>query len=104
MEKRDVKRELNVLPRGRPLLLGSLGQMVQRFLLATRSKGGLISSAIAIATAKALITRYPEYDLGHIDLDSSSWAKNFFKRMGFVKRMSTTGRLKYPREQRETPS
>ena len=53
-EKRDVKRELNVLPRGRPLLLGSLDRIVQRFLLATRSKGGPISSAIAIATAKAL--------------------------------------------------
>ena len=95
-EKRDVKRELNVLLRGRPLLLGSLDQMVQRFLLATRSKGGLISSAIAIATAKALITRCPEYDLGHKDLDSSSWAKSLFKRMGFVKRMSTTGKVEIP--------
>ena len=95
-EKRDVKRELNVLPRGHPLLLGSLDQMVQRFLLATRSKGGLISSAIDIATAKALITRYPEYDLDHIDLDSSSWAKSLFKRMGFVKRMSTTGKVEIP--------
>ena len=95
-EKRDANRELNVLPRGRPLLLGSLDQMVQRFLLATRSKGGLISSTVAIATAKALMARYPEYNLGHIDLDSSSWTKSLFKRMGFVKRMSTTGKVEIP--------
>ena len=70
--------------------------MVQGFLLATWSKGGLISSAIVIATAKTLITRYPEYDLGYIDLDSSSWAKSLFKRMSFVKRMSTTGKVEIP--------
>ena len=33
---RDVNRNLSVLPRGRPLLLGSLDQMVQRFLLFLR--------------------------------------------------------------------
>ena len=77
-------------------MLGSLDEIVQRYLLATRSKEELISSAIAIATAKALITRYPGYNLGHIDLDSSSWAISLFKRMGFVKRMSTTGKVEIP--------
>ena len=33
-EKRPIAPNLNVLPRGRPLLLGSLDQMVQKFLLA----------------------------------------------------------------------
>ena len=80
---------MKCFPRGLPLLLGSLDEMIQQYLLATRSKGRLISSAIAIA----LIARYPEYNLGHIDLDSSSWAKSLFKRMGFVKRMSTTGKV-----------
>ena len=51
-EKHEVKRELNVSPRGSPLLLCSLDQMVQRFLLATRSKGALISSAIALQLQK----------------------------------------------------
>ena len=83
-ENREIKSALKCLHLGRPLLLGSLNEIVQRYLLATRSKGGLISSAIAIATVKALITRYPEYNLGHKDLDSSSWAKSLFKRMGFV--------------------
>ena len=52
---RDVNRNFSVLPRGRPLLLGSLDQMVQRFLPSLRRTGGFVSSAIAISAAKALI-------------------------------------------------
>ena len=74
--------------------------MVQRYLFATRSKGGLISSAIAIVTAKALIARYPEYN--HGDLDSSSWAKSLFKRMAFVKRMSKNGKVEIPEGAKKT--
>ena len=36
-DKRDPQKEPVPLPRGRPLLLCSLDQMVQRFLLALRS-------------------------------------------------------------------
>ena len=54
-EKRPIAPNLNVLPRGRPLLLGSLDQVVQKFLLALRSRGGLITSVIAVFVAKALI-------------------------------------------------
>ena len=43
-----------------------------------------------------MIARYPEYNLGHIDLDSSTWAKSLFKRMGFVKRMSTARKVEIP--------
>ena len=75
--------------------------MVQRYLLATRSKGGTISSVIAIATAKALIARYPEYNLGHLDLDISSWAERLFKGMGFVKQMSTTEKVEIPEGAKE---
>ena len=67
---RDVKRNLSVLPRGRPLLLGSLDLMVQRFLLFFRRIGGPVSSAVAISAAKALIARNSQYNLRHIDLDS----------------------------------
>ena len=58
-EKRSIAPNLNVLPRGRPLLLGSLDQMVQKFLLALQSGGGLITSVIAVSVAKALIARNP---------------------------------------------
>ena len=54
-EKRPTAPNLNVLPRGRPLLLGSLDQVIQKFLLALRSRGGLITSVIAVFVAKALI-------------------------------------------------
>ena len=70
-EKRPIAPNLNVLPRGRPLLFGSLDQMVQKLLLALRSRG-LITSVIAAYVAKALIARNPHLRLDHIDLDSSS--------------------------------
>ena len=88
---RDVNRNLSVLPRRRPLLLGSLDQMVQRFLLSLRRTGGLVSSAITISVAKALIAQNRQYNLSHIDLDSSHWAQTLFRRMGFKNRMQTTG-------------
>ena len=90
---RDVNRNLSVLPRGRPLLLGSLDQMVQRFLLSLQRTGGLVSSAVATSTAKALIAQNPQYNLSHIDLDSSHWARSLFRRMSFKNRMRTTGKV-----------
>ena len=64
----DFNRNLSVLPCGRPLLLGSLNQMVQRFLLSLWSTGGLVSSAVTISATKAVIARNPQYNLSHIDL------------------------------------
>ena len=93
---RDVNRNLSVLPRGRQLLLGSLDQMVQRFLLPLRRTGGLVSSAITISAAKALIVQNPQYNLSHIDLDSSYWVQSLFRRMGFKKQMQTMGKVEIP--------
>ena len=67
--------------------------MVQRCLLALRSQGGVVSRTIAIATARALIARNPQYNLGHVKIDSSL-AQSLFRRMGFKRRMRTTGKLK----------
>ena len=83
---------------GTALFAGFIDEMIKRYLLPTRSKGGLISPAIVIPTAKALIDRCPEYNLGDTDLDSSSWSKSLFKWMGFVKRMSTSGKVEIPEE------
>ena len=93
---RVVNRNLSVLPRGRPLLLGSLDQMVQKFLLSPRRTDGLVSSAVATFAAKALITQNPQYNLSYIDLDSSHWAQSLFRRMAFKKRMQTTGKVEIP--------
>ena len=100
-EKRPIAPNLNVLQRGRPLLLGSLDQMVQKFLLVLRSRDGLITSVIAISVAKALIARNTHLVSDHIDLDSSSWVKSLFRRMSFKKRMKTTGKIEIPDREKE---
>ena len=75
----EVSKGLKILPRGRPLLLGSLDKMVQKFL----------------SSAKALIARNPQLNLNHIDLDFSYWAQSLFRRIGF-KRLRTTGKVEIP--------
>ena len=64
--------------------------------MATRNSNGLVSRTIAIAAAKALLARKPQYNLNHIDLASSAWAKRLFKGMGLAKRMSTTAKTEMP--------
>ena len=77
-------------------MLGSLDEMVQKYLRAYRSRGGPVNLIIAVSVAKVLIARNPQLNLEHIDLDSSSWAKSLFKRMGFARRMKTTGKVQIP--------
>ena len=48
--------------------MDSLDQMVQRCLLALRTRGGVVSRTIAIVTARALIARIPQYNLGHVKM------------------------------------
>ena len=91
-KKCDPKKALAVMPRGRSLLLGPLDEMVQSFD-ENSSQGGVVSRMIAIATAKALIACNPHYNLSHIDLVSSAWAKSLFKKMGLTKPMFTTGKI-----------
>ena len=52
-----MKQELLLQRRGRPLMLGSLDQMVQRYLRAYRTRGGPVNSLIAVLIAKVLIAR-----------------------------------------------
>ena len=95
-QNRDVSKRIETLPRGRPFLLGSLDEMVRNFLFALRSRGGVVTSVIAVSAAKALIARNPHLLLSHIDLESSSWSKSLFRRMGFSRRMKTTGKVQIP--------
>ena len=73
-----MKKELSSLPSGRSLMLGSLDEMVQKYIRAYRSRGRLVNSIISISIAKVLIARNPQLNLEHIDLDSSSRAKSLF--------------------------
>ena len=60
------------MQRGRPLMLGSLDQMVQKYLQAYRNRGGSVSSLVAMSISKVLIARNPQLNLQHIDIDTSS--------------------------------
>ena len=65
---------------------------------AQRSRGGVISKGVAVATAQALIKRHPELNLYHINIEESSWSKSLFKRMGFRRRLATTGKVSISEE------
>ena len=46
-----------------------------------------------MSVAIALIKQYPDMNLNHINLVESSWAQNLFRRMKFVRRFTTTGKV-----------
>ena len=69
-----------------------------------RNRGGLVSRTIAMAETKSMTAHNPQYNLGHIDIDSCAWAKGLFKRMGLTKRMSTTGKIGITAGAKKTPS
>ena len=48
-EKRELKKQLPLMRRGRPLMLGSLDKMVQKYLRAYRSRGGPVNSISSIS-------------------------------------------------------
>ena len=98
-EIKDASKEQSLKkyskPTGRPVLLGELDVMVQSYIKAVSSRSALVNSSLAIAAGKALIQKYPNA-VGNIDIDSSSWAKSLFKRMGYVRRMKTSSKVKIP--------
>ena len=58
--------------RGRPCLLGNkIDPLVQKYLKATRYKGGVVNTMVAIATAKALTKRYALLEKDHLELGKS---------------------------------
>ena len=44
----------------------------------------VVNTAVAVATARAMIGRNPGGHLKSLDLDPSYWAKSLFRRMGFT--------------------
>jgi len=88
---------INELPdekRGRKLMLGEeLDKQVQSYLLDLRCNGAVINSSITIAVAQGIVTNYDSNMLfdngGHVIL-TKSWAKYLLRRLGFVKRRSST--------------
>ena len=52
-----------------------------------------MTQTIAESVAIALIKRHPELNLDHIHLPGSSWAQSLLRRMKFVRRLGTTGKV-----------
>ena len=98
-EKRRKKSPKKVIVnklRGRPCLLGDkIDPLVKNYLKARRYKGGVVNTTVAIATAKALIDQYPLLEKGHLEF-GRTWAQSLFRRLGFVRRMKTTGKVRIP--------
>ena len=80
--------------RGAPLKLGvDLDRQVQAYLRALREIGGVVNTAIVMASARGIMLKVDSTSLaefgGHITL-TKDWAKSLLRRMGFVKRRGTT--------------
>ena len=79
---------------GRPLMLGEkLDGEVKHYIRAVREGGGVITTAITMAAATAIMRRADRNLLsengGPIDI-TVNWAKSLLYRMGFVKRRGST--------------
>ena len=89
-----VVRELVDRKRGRPLLLGNeLDVQVQAYVNALRLNGGIVNTAIVIATGEGIVKDHDSNLLcengGHIKLTKDR-AKYLLQRMNFVKRCNTS--------------
>jgi len=101
--KTKNNNDLTTLPplkRGRPVLLGDkLDNAVINHVKAIRNEGGVVNSAIVIATARGILKDTNrgllEENGGPISLNKT-WAKSILKRMGWVKRKGTKAARKLP--------
>ena len=81
---------------GSPTLLGQNHDvLVQKFLRATRYKGGVMNMQTVLATPKALVKRYPLLEKENLIL-GAPYAKSLFCRMDFVLRRKTTAKVLVP--------
>ena len=78
-EKRNLTKNIPKYsqPTGQPLMLGELDSMVQTYLQALGKRGGGFNTSVANATAKALISKYPNIVNPGVDIESSRCAKKF---------------------------
>ena len=69
-KKVSPKKAIAARKRGRSVLLFKIDEIVQRFLLVVRKKGGVVNAVVARSVAKALVKRSGKKELKVIDLDS----------------------------------
>ena len=95
-KKKSSKKVIANKLRGRPCLLGDkIDPLVKNYLEATRYKGGVVNSLVGTATAKALPKQYPRLEKENLKIERSL-AQSLFRRMGFVHRIKTTGKVNTP--------
>ena len=61
----------------------------------SRCKGAVVNTTVAIATAKVLMKRYPNLMKEGLII-GTTLARSLLKRMNFVRRMKTTGKVRIP--------
>ena len=79
-----------------PLLTGGLDKMIHMIQRFTRAHRGVVNAAVVIAVADTLVKRYPEQDLGHMQLRTRVWARHLFICIGFAWRTAATGKVEIP--------
>ena len=91
------KKTIAAQKRGRSVLLGEIDEMVQKFLLAVRKKGGAVNFVVSRSVAKVLIKLSGKKELEVIDLDSRWWIQSLFRQMHFVRRTATISKVEIPK-------
>ena len=91
-----VEKKLELLRRGRPLMVGPIiDEKVKSFLTALFMKGGHISCRIAVSTALVLLSRSDDESLKNVVV-TESWGRSFLSRIGFRRRAATTSKVEIP--------
>ena len=91
--------QLKAKSRGRPLLLGELDNIVQKYIKELRIAGGIISTLIVMAAAEGIIMHHDPMKLkeyGGPFKATKSWAASLLSRMNMVKRKGTRAAHKIP--------
>ena len=68
---------------------------IQKFFKVARSRGAVINTSIAIASANGFIKHSNGESLKHLLLERT-WAQSLFRRMSYVRRFATTGKVELP--------
>ena len=95
-KKVSSKKAIAAWKRGRPILLGEIDEMVQRFLLTVRKKDRVVNAVVARSVAKALVKCSGQKELEVIDLDRRWGIQSLFHQMHFVRRTGTTSKVQIP--------
>ena len=73
-------------------MLGNADEQVKKILIVLRQWDGVVNRVVAVAIAKALISRSDDESLKSISIENSFWVRSVFTQMGFVKLSAITSK------------